>query len=381
MSLPTAVRRPLGRVKRGLVRLRSRAAVTAHRSDRPAHEMTVSVIIPIYNVEAYLDECLHSVRTQRHRRLQILVVDDGSPDRSADIARSHAAEDDRITVIRQANGGLGAARNTGVRHATGDYLFFVDSDDVVPPDAVSAMLAAAVKSGSDIVAAPATRFNSTRRWRPDWVECTTRSGCTSGSGTCPSWCATTTPGASSTRPRSGAQIGINLSKRDKSVIDTDERIQHETDDAKFGPRGKYPESIGADVPDGSAERCPVTSGRVVRCSSSSDLVYDDMTWQALPGMFQTLISAGAMQLCLVENRGVLDTPSLIAFCGSIFVTDRFCREARTKLPPYLGLQIARRFSKSKLPVLDRNQVAFANSKTGVTVMTRLLRNAMRFSLL
>ena len=110
-------------------------------------------------------------------------------------------------------------------------------------------------------------------------------------------------------------------------------------------------------------------------------VYDDMTWQALPGMFQTLISAGAMQLCLVENRGVLDTPSLIAFCGSIFVTDRFCREARTKLPPYLGLQIARRFSKSKLPVLDRNQVAFANSKTGVTVMTRLLRNAMRFSLL
>ena len=132
--------------------------------------MTVSVIIPIYNVEAYLDECLDSVRTQRHRKLQILVVDDGSPDRSADIARRHAAEDDRITVIRQENGGLGAARNTGIRHATGDYLFFVDSDDVVPPDAVSAMLAAAVKSGSDIVAAPATRFNSTRRWRPDWVE-------------------------------------------------------------------------------------------------------------------------------------------------------------------------------------------------------------------
>jgi CDP-glycerol glycerophosphotransferase len=170
MSLPTAVRRPLGKVKRGLVRLRSKAAVTTYRSDRPADEMTVSVIIPIYNVEAYLDECLDSVRAQHHRRLEILVVDDGSPDRSADIARRHAAEDSRIQVITRENGGLGAARNTGVRHATGDFLFFVDSDDVVPPNAVAAMLAATVRSGSDIVAAPATRFNSTRRWRPEWVE-------------------------------------------------------------------------------------------------------------------------------------------------------------------------------------------------------------------
>jgi hypothetical protein len=97
-------------------------------------------------------------------------------------------------------------------------------------------------------------------------------------------------------------------------------------------------------------------------------VYDDATWHSLPRMFKTLIELGAMQLCLVENRRILENPTLVAFCASIFVTDSFCSEARTKLPPYLGLQIARRFLRSKLPVLDRTQIALANSKTGVSVM-------------
>ncbi len=170
MSLTTAIRRQGGRVKRRLIRLRSEVAVAAHRSARPVEDITVSIIVPIYNVEAYLDECLDSLRQQRHRNLEILVVDDGSPDGSAAIAMRHAAEDSRIRVIRRDNGGLGAARNTGVREATGDYLCFVDSDDVIPLDAISTMAAVGNKTGSQIVAGAMIRFNSTRRWRPDWVE-------------------------------------------------------------------------------------------------------------------------------------------------------------------------------------------------------------------
>lgn len=98
-------------------------------------------------------------------------------------------------------------------------------------------------------------------------------------------------------------------------------------------------------------------------------VYDGAIWQALPKIFQKLLKIGAMQLCLVEDRGILDRPSIVAFCASIFVADAFCREARTDLPPYLGLQIARRFEERKLPVLDRDQIALANSKAGVSVMT------------
>ncbi|MEJ7689894.1 MAG: glycosyltransferase family 2 protein [Nocardioidaceae bacterium] len=131
---------------------------------------TVSVIIPVYNVEAYLDECLTSVREQQHHDLEIIVVDDGSPDGSAVIADKHAAEDPRICVIHQENRGLGAARNTGIKQATGDYYCFVDSDDVLPVDSVTRMVATATRSGSDIVAGAALRYNSTRRWRPDWVE-------------------------------------------------------------------------------------------------------------------------------------------------------------------------------------------------------------------
>jgi len=86
-------------------------------------------------------------------------------------------------------------------------------------------------------------------------------------------------------------------------------------------------------------------------------------------MFKSLLKIGAMQLCLVENRSTRDITTLVAFCASIFVADTFCFEARTTLPPYLGSQIARRFRESTLPVLNREQIAFCNSKAGVSVMT------------
>ncbi len=130
----------------------------------------VSVIVPVYNVEEYLEGCLDSVRAQSHERLEILLVDDGSTDTSPQIAARHASEDPRIRVVRQANAGLGAARNTGIREATGDFLTFVDSDDLLRRDGVHRMVASAQASGSDMVVCAAVRFDEEGRSRPGWAD-------------------------------------------------------------------------------------------------------------------------------------------------------------------------------------------------------------------
>ncbi len=97
----------------------------------------ISVIIPAYNAEAYLAEAIESVLRQGHPDLEVLVVNDGSTDRTADIL---AGFGDRITVVTQENGGLSNARNVGIAHATGDVIGFLDADDVWPDDHVSAQL-------------------------------------------------------------------------------------------------------------------------------------------------------------------------------------------------------------------------------------------------
>ncbi len=89
----------------------------------------VSVIIPVYNVEAYLKRCLDSVVNQTYRNLQIILVDDGSPDNCGVICDQYAAKDKRITVIHQENGGLSVARNADIKLIKGDYTTFIDSDD------------------------------------------------------------------------------------------------------------------------------------------------------------------------------------------------------------------------------------------------------------
>ena len=91
----------------------------------------VSVIIPVYNVEKYVERCLRSVMNQSYTALQIIVIDDGSTDGSADIVRRLAGEDDRITLICQRNAGVGRARNAGLDAAAGRYLTFVDGDDYI----------------------------------------------------------------------------------------------------------------------------------------------------------------------------------------------------------------------------------------------------------
>ena len=94
----------------------------------------ISVIVPVYKVEAYLHQCLDSIVNQTYRNLEIILVDDGSPDSCGVICEEYAAKDDRIVVIHQENAGLSAARNTGLDIVSGDYIAFVDSDDWIEPD-------------------------------------------------------------------------------------------------------------------------------------------------------------------------------------------------------------------------------------------------------
>ncbi|MBQ2407539.1 MAG: glycosyltransferase [Lachnospiraceae bacterium] len=112
----------------------------------------VSVIIPVYNVEKYVKKCIQSVVNQTYSKLEIIIVDDGSTDKSSTICDDFAAEDKRIKVIHQSNQGLSAARNTGILSATGDYLFFVDSDDWIDKDTIKTLFLLITKSQSDIAA-------------------------------------------------------------------------------------------------------------------------------------------------------------------------------------------------------------------------------------
>lgn len=96
----------------------------------------VSVIVPVYNVEKYLDKCIKSIVNQTYENIEIILVDDGSPDSSSEICDFWAKKDGRIKVIHKTNGGLSSARNAGIELATGDFLVFIDSDDYPEPDMI-----------------------------------------------------------------------------------------------------------------------------------------------------------------------------------------------------------------------------------------------------
>lgn len=121
----------------------------------------VSVVVPIYNVERYLTDCLESLAQQTHRDLEVVMVDDGSTDSSAAVARAFSERDDRFHLVQQPNGGLGHARNTGADRATGDYIAFVDSDDVVVGNAYELMVGALEETGSDFASGNYHRLTST----------------------------------------------------------------------------------------------------------------------------------------------------------------------------------------------------------------------------
>lgn len=112
----------------------------------------ISVIVPIYNVEPYLDKCIGSIVNQSYKNLEIILVDDGSPDRCPEICDQWATRDNRIRVIHKENGGLSNARNAGLAVATGELIGFVDSDDWITQEMYQLLYDNMVKCQSDIAA-------------------------------------------------------------------------------------------------------------------------------------------------------------------------------------------------------------------------------------
>lgn len=118
----------------------------------------ISVIIPVYKVEAYLTACVDSVLAQTYQNIEIILVDDGSPDRCPQMCDEFAARDSRIRVIHKENGGLSSARNAGIDAAKGDYLAFIDSDDLWTPVFLERLQAALTEAGADFSVCLFRRF-------------------------------------------------------------------------------------------------------------------------------------------------------------------------------------------------------------------------------
>lgn len=110
----------------------------------------VSIIVPIYNVDQYIEKCIGSIMQQTYQNLEIILVDDGSPDDSGKIADEYALRDSRIKVIHKKNAGVSAARNTGIDAATGDYICFSDGDDYVMPNYVEHLLKLCVDNDAEV---------------------------------------------------------------------------------------------------------------------------------------------------------------------------------------------------------------------------------------
>ena len=116
-----------------------------------ARQPCITVIIPVYNVEQYLERCVDSVLQQTMQNLQIILVDDGSPDRSPLICDRYTSSESRVQVIHKENGGLASARNAGLKVSEGKYIFFLDSDDWLEPDGLELLLNTAEQYQVDFV--------------------------------------------------------------------------------------------------------------------------------------------------------------------------------------------------------------------------------------
>lgn len=114
-------------------------------------EPRVSVIIPVYNAEKYLEACLHSVISQEYKNIEIVIVNDGSKDRSGEICAKIASKNKNIILVNQENAGVSAARNHGIALAKGEYVTFLDSDDLLPEKAVQVLMETAQQSNADMV--------------------------------------------------------------------------------------------------------------------------------------------------------------------------------------------------------------------------------------
>ena len=111
----------------------------------------VSIIVPIYKVEKYLDKCLQSISEQTYQQLEVILVNDGSPDQCEAICKKFCKRDKRFMLINKNNEGLGYARNTGLQYVTGEYVVFIDSDDYIMPDMIKSLVEAAKLKNADTV--------------------------------------------------------------------------------------------------------------------------------------------------------------------------------------------------------------------------------------
>ncbi len=114
-------------------------------------DLKISVLVAVYNVERYLPQCLRSILGQTYKKIEVIVVDDGSTDQSAAICDAYAAKDERVRVIHKQNGGLSSARNAGLEAASGDYLMFVDGDDYLAKDACAILVKALAKYPAEVI--------------------------------------------------------------------------------------------------------------------------------------------------------------------------------------------------------------------------------------
>ena len=115
------------------------------------YKKLVTVVVPIYNVERYLEKCLTSIILQTYKNLEVILVNDGSTDNSLNICKEFEKEDSRIRIISQENKGLSVARNVGIENAKGEYIAFVDSDDFISCKFIENLYNESIRNNSDIV--------------------------------------------------------------------------------------------------------------------------------------------------------------------------------------------------------------------------------------
>ena len=114
-------------------------------------EAVVSIIVPVYKAEKYIHQCIDSLLAQTYSNIEVILVDDGSPDNCGKICDEYAAKDCRVKVIHQQNGGVSVARQTGIDHATGEYSIHADPDDWVELNMIEELVAKAVADNADMV--------------------------------------------------------------------------------------------------------------------------------------------------------------------------------------------------------------------------------------
>ena len=129
----------------------------------------ISVIVPVYNMEEYLERCVDSIIHQTESNIEIILVNNGSTDRSGAICDKYSINDDRVKVIHQPNNGVSAARNSGIKVAKGDYIGFVDADDWIEPDMYESLFEGAVRTDADVVMCDATTVYNNGNTQADTI--------------------------------------------------------------------------------------------------------------------------------------------------------------------------------------------------------------------